>query len=175
MFCRSIVSALFVISAAMPVVSAQAADPILERGKYLVQIAGCTDCHTPGHFLGHPDLTRYLGGSDVGFAVPGHGVFVGPNLTPDQATGLGKWTPQQIVNAITRGERPDGRVLAPVMPWAGYANLTQQDALAIAIYLKSLPAVSNKAKGPFGPGEEPTVFVMSVQSGAAYFAGLPKR
>ena len=99
--------AAFVISA-----TAHAADPQVERGKYLVAIGGCTDCHTPGHFFGHPDMARFLGGSDVGFGIPGHGVFVGPNLTPDKETGLGNWTAQQIVTAITTGERPDGRMLA---------------------------------------------------------------
>ena len=60
------------------------------RGRYLVTIAGCSDCHTPGALLGAPDMKRYLGGSDVGFAIPGPGVFVGENLTPDKDTGLGE-------------------------------------------------------------------------------------
>ncbi|HLH49405.1 MAG TPA: cytochrome c, partial [Roseiarcus sp.] len=58
-----------------------AAETPVERGKYLVTIGGCSDCHTPGSFLGKPDAERYLGGSDVGFAIPGMGVFVGRNLT----------------------------------------------------------------------------------------------
>jgi hypothetical protein len=115
-------------------------------------------------------MTRFLGGSDVGFGIPGLGVFVGPNLTPDKETGLGKWTAQEIVTAITTGKRPDGRILAPSMPWRNLAALTGPDALAIAAYLKSLPPVSNKVAGPFGPKEEPTVFVMSLQPGAAYAA-----
>jgi hypothetical protein len=41
------------------------------RGKYLVQLGGCTDCHTPGHFFGKPDMARYLGGSDMGSRCPG--------------------------------------------------------------------------------------------------------
>ncbi len=156
-------------------VAAQAADPTLERGKYLVQIGGCTDCHTPGHFLGKPDMTRYLGGSDVGFGMPGRGVFVGPNLTPDQQTGLGAWTPQQIAAAITTGVRPDGRMLAPAMPWQGYATLTRADALAIAAYLKTLPPVSHKVAGPFGPGETPSVLVMSVEPGDVYASQNPAK
>jgi len=156
--------------AALPAVGARAADAQTERGKYLVEISGCSDCHTPGSFLGHPDMARYLGGSDVGFSLPGAGVFVGPNLTPDKATGLGNWTEQEIVTAFTKGVRPDGRILAPVMPWQGLSRLTKADALAIAAYLKSLPPVSNKVAGPFGPKQEPTVFVMSLQPGPAYAA-----
>ncbi len=170
---REVRIVLAAIVACLPAVSARAADTDVERGKYLTQLGGCTDCHTPGSFLGHPDMTKYLGGSDVGFAMPGMGVFVGPNLTPDAETGLGDWTVQQIATAITTGARPDGRMLAPVMPWPGLAHLTAADALAIAAFLKSLPPVSHKVPGPFGPGEEPSVAVMSVLPGDVY-AALPQ-
>jgi mono/diheme cytochrome c family protein len=159
--------------AAAPITAAHAADPPSERGKYLVEIIGCTDCHTPGSLLGRPDTSKYLGGSDVGFAIPGLGVFVGPNLTADKQTGLGDWTAEQIVAAITTGKRPDGRILAPVMPWQDFSRLTRSDALAIAAYLKTLPPIRNKVAGPFGPGETPTILVMSVQPGEVY-ARLPQ-
>ncbi|MGH7041294.1 MAG: c-type cytochrome [Acetobacteraceae bacterium] len=143
-------------------------DRLVARGKYLVTIGGCTDCHTPGSFFGHPDMTRYLGGSDVGFAIPGQGVFVGANLTPDKKTGLGTWTTQQIVTAITTGVRPDGRILAPIMPWRAFSHLTRTDALAIAAYLRSLPPVAHKVAGPFGPNATPGVFVMALLPGGVY-------
>jgi mono/diheme cytochrome c family protein len=139
-----------------------AADAQTERGKYLVMLGGCNDCHTPGVFLGKPDFSRTLGGSEVGFEIPGLGVFHGPNLTPDKVTGLGNWTPEEIVAAITKGQRTDGRELAPIMPWRSLAILTKEDALAIVAYLKSLPPVKNKVPGPFGPNETPTSFVMKV-------------
>lgn len=144
-----------------PLASAGAETPA-ERGKYLVGIAGCNDCHTPGYFLGKPDMARYLGGSEVGFEMPGLGVFLGPNLTPDKATGLGGWTDEQIVTALTKGVRPDGRMLAPIMPWHAFATLTASDVSAIVAFLRSIPAVSNKVPGPFGPNEKPTSFVMKV-------------
>ncbi len=150
--------------------TAYAADTQVERGNYLVHIMGCTDCHTPGNFLGHIDNTRFLGGSDVGFGTPA-GVFFPSNLTPDKATGLGNWTEAQIIMAITKGERPDGRILSPAMPYLTEgAALTKTDAAAIAAYLKTLPAVSNKVPGPFGPDQEPTGLVMAIQPAAAYFA-----
>ena len=139
-----------------------AQDTQIGRGKYLVALAGCNDCHTPGYFFGKPDMTRFLGGSEVGFEIPDRGVFHGPNLTPDQETGLGKWSAEEIVTAITTGQRPDGRILAPIMPWHAFANLTRQDARAIAAYLKSLPPVKNQVPGPFGPSEKPTSFVMKI-------------
>jgi len=138
------------------------ADAKTERGKYLVSLGGCNDCHTPGVFLGKPDFARRLGGSEVGFEIPGLGVFHGPNLTPDKETGLGNWTTQDIVKAIRTGQRPDGRELAPIMPWRDFAVLTDEDAMAIAAYLQSLPPVKNKVPGPFGPTETPTSFVMKV-------------
>ncbi|HLL27346.1 MAG TPA: c-type cytochrome [Xanthobacteraceae bacterium] len=140
---------------------AKAESPV-ERGKYLVTLGGCNDCHTPGVFLGKPDFSRALGGSEVGFEIPGLGVFHGPNLTSDKETGLGNWTAAEIITAIRKGERPDGRELAPIMPWRAFAALTDSDAMAIVAYLQSLPPVKNKVPGPFGPSETPTSFVMKV-------------
>ena len=134
----------------------------IERGRYLVTLGGCGDCHTPGYFLGKPDHARALGGSEVGFEIPGVGVFYGPNLTPDKETGLGTWSEADIVKAIQTGVRPDGRGLVPVMPWPALAKLTKSDAEAIAAYLKSLPPVKNRVPGPFGPGQTPTSFVMKI-------------
>jgi mono/diheme cytochrome c family protein len=143
--------------------AAHAADPAaVQRGKYLVTIASCHDCHTPGYFLGKPDMARYLAGSDVGFELPGLGVFVGPNLTPDKDTGLGSWTDQQVVAAIQTGARPDGRMLAPIMPYHAFATLTAEDVQAIVAFLRSVPPVQHKVPGPFGPTQAPTTFVMKV-------------
>jgi len=166
----------FVIAAAMLATfahNALAADPQVERGKYLVIAGGCTDCHTANALHGMPDMTRYLAGSDVGFAVPGEGVFVGRNLTPDKATGLGDWTTQQIVEVLTTGVRPDGRMLAPMMPWRALSKMTRSDALAMVAYLKSLPPVHNEVPGPFGPTETPTTLVMTLLPGEV-FSKLPK-
>ena len=152
----------------LPWASSHAADPAaVVRGKYLVTIASCHDCHTPGFFLGKPDMARYLGGSDVGFELPGLGVFYGPNLTPDKATGLGDLSDAQVVAAIQKGARPDGRLLAPIMPYHAFAALTKQDVEAIVAFLRSVPAVQNKVPGPFGPTETPTSFVMKVVPPAA--------
>ena len=132
------------------------------RGKYLVAVIGCGDCHTAGYFFGKPDMPHALGGSDVGFEIPQLGVFVAPNLTSDAETGLGDWTKEQIAAALQTGKRPDGRELAPIMPWRDLASLTRDDAMAIAAYLKSLPPITNKVAGPFGAGVRPTVPVMKI-------------
>ena len=131
---HALLAAVAALTAAASMTPASAADPAaIARGKYLVTIGSCHDCHTPGYFLGKPDMARFLGGSEVGFEIPGLGVFHGPNLTPDKATGLGDWTDAQIVAAIQKGQRPDGRMLAPIMPWHAFANLTKPDVDAVVV------------------------------------------
>jgi len=144
--------------------SAAAQDQVA-RGKYLVTIMGCNDCHTPGALLGKPDMAHMLSGSDVGFEVPGLGVFVGRNLTPDKETGLGNWSAPEIVTAFTTGKRPDGRILSPAMPYENFKTLTAEDAQAIAAFLKSLPPVHNAIPGPFGPTEKITVLYEKIVPG----------
>jgi mono/diheme cytochrome c family protein len=153
---------LWGLAALLAITALAQAQSQVERGKYLVVFGSCTDCHTPGYFFGKPDNARLLGGSEVGFEIPGLGVFHGPNLTPDPDTGLGKWSNEQIVTALQTGVRPDGRKLAPIMPSAAFANLSKEDALAIAVYLKSLPPVKNQVPGPFGPTQKPSSFVMKI-------------
>jgi mono/diheme cytochrome c family protein len=128
----------------------------IKRGEYLVMAGACADCHTPGVMLGKPEMDKLLSGGNVGFEMPTVGFFFPPNLTPDEATGLGKWSEADIAKAIRQGMRPDGRQLIPIMPYGWYSKLTEEDALAMAAYLKSLKPISNKVPGPFGANETPT-------------------
>ncbi len=168
----SVIAVMLGVALVAPVHGAKAASQV-ERGKYLVTIGGCNDCHTPGSMLGHPNFKESLGGGDVAFFVPGLGVFFPPNLTRDKETGLGSWTDKQIITAFTTGVRPDGRELAPIMPWRGLSHLTRHDAEAIVAYLRSLPPVKNKVAGPFGPDEQVTGFVMTALP-AEVFNHMPK-
>lgn len=113
------------------------------RGEYLSKIMDCGGCHTPGALIGQPDHARALAGSQIGFQIPGLGYFYPPNLTSDRDTGLGKWSNADIVRAVRTGVRPDGRILVPVMPWHSYAALTDDDALALATYLKGLAPIKH--------------------------------
>jgi mono/diheme cytochrome c family protein len=154
--------------------SARADQADIARGQYLVTIAGCNDCHTPGYFFGKPDMDRFLGGSDVGFEIPGLGVFLGRNLTPDKETGIGNWTTEEIVAALQTGIRPDGRMLAPIMPYHAFAHLTKEDVTAIADYLKTIKPVNHAVPGPFGPGQKVPTFVMRFVPPGATAAAAPK-
>ena len=124
---------------------------MLERGKYLVTVAGCNDCHTPGTLYGAPDFSRMLSGAEMGWRGP-WGVTYARNLTPDKETGLGNWTRDQIVKAFRSGVRPDGTMLLPPMPWQDFAALTDVDAYAIAAFLQSIPAISHKVPDRIPPG-----------------------
>ena len=136
-------------------VTAAKSDPVV-RGRYLVTIMSCNDCHTPGTFYGAPDTTRQLSGSDLGWVGP-WGVVHARNLTPDSTTGIGKWTKEQIVHALRTGNTPDGSQLAPIMPWMNYASiLDEDDAMAIAAYLKSLPPVTHVILPRIPPNQKPT-------------------
>ncbi len=128
-------------------------DPVA-RGARVVYTSGCMDCHTPGSLYGMPDTTRMLSGSELGWQGP-WGISFPRNLTPDSATGIGSWTAEQIVTAIREGRRPDGTALLPPMPWPMYSHLTDEDARAVAAYLKSLPPIVHEMPKVQPPGELP--------------------
>lgn len=123
-----------------------AADPVA-RGRYLTTVMGCVDCHNTGSFGPNPGQGHLEGGT-IGFEMPGMGVFYPPNLTPHPDAGIGRWSEEQIVAALRTGRRPDGRELAPIMPWNNYRILEDSDAAAIAAYLKSLPPSDHRVPGP---------------------------
>jgi hypothetical protein len=69
---------------------------------------------------------------------------------------------------MTAGVRPDGRRLAPIMPYAGLSHLSSDDARAIVAYLRSLPPIKNAVPGPFRPKEAPSTPVFVIIPGEAY-------
>jgi len=151
---------------AMP--AAMSAEDKLKRGEYLVAIMGCGDCHTPGTFYGAPDMNRMLSGSEIAWVGPWGAVYA-KNLTPD-STGLGAWGEDEIVNALRSGLRPDGRQLAPIMPWADFSHLTDQDAYAIAAFLKSIPPVSHQLPDLVPPGKKVTGSILDIPPPPAWDA-----
>jgi cytochrome c553 len=120
------------------------------RGEELVKhLLLCGSCHTTPDAMGNPSTnpTDFLAGGKK-FTVNAGGdagtvTVYAPNLTPDDATGVGMWSNQQIVDAITVGVDDQGMPLWPTMPYQRFANLTPDDAASIALYLKSLPPASH--------------------------------
>lgn len=130
---------LTVLLLASPVVQAETP---AERGAYLATaVMLCGRCHTePG-----PAARPYAGGRMA--ETPAYRVQ-GSNITPDPATGLGRWSDTAIGAALTQGVRPDGSVLAPAMPSAFYAALTEADRAALIAWMRALPAVDNAVAAP---------------------------
>ena len=89
-------------------------------------------CHTA------PGGQRYAGG--LPFRLP-FGTIYAPNITPDKETGIGNWTDADFVRAMHRGVGRNGEMLYPAFPYASYALMSTDDALAIKAYLFSLPAL----------------------------------
>jgi cytochrome c553 len=123
-----------------------------ERGAYLASIMDCEGCHSGRGPDGAIDPAQHLTGGTLGFELPGLGTFWPPNLTPNPE-GLGGWTDEEVAAAIRTGVRPDGRQLAPIMPWQSYAALTDADAADLVAYLRSLPVSANRMPAPLAPGE----------------------
>jgi len=143
------------LAALVAAIPASAETPV-ERGAYLAHIMDCGGCHNTGAFTPQPNLETPLAGSDIGFEMPGMGVFYPANLTPDKETGLGNWSDAEIITAFTTGVRPDGRQLAPIMPWMSYGHINAEDAGALVAYLRSLKPVSHRVPGPFAASDKPT-------------------
>lgn len=153
------------------------ASPDIERGRYLVESIGCTDCHTPkkmGPNGPEPDRSRLLSGhpqDDVALPpAPLQGpwmaavsadmtAWAGPwgvsytsNLTPDRNTGIGIWTERMFIDAIRTGRHMGvSRPILPPMPWQAFRALSDDDLKSIFAYLTSLPPVSNHVPDPLPP------------------------
>ena len=103
------------------------------------------ECHTPME-KGRFDYEKRNGAG--GFPIPlGGGAFVVTgNITPDRENGIGGWSNDDIRKAITRGLRPDGSQIHPIMPYGFYAGMKAEDVDAIIAYLRSIPPVRNQVK-----------------------------
>jgi hypothetical protein len=121
---------------------------LAERGKYIVVITGCVDCHAPPGPNG-PDFARYMaGGAKAGFK--GHGTFISANLTADRQYGLGRRSDDDVLRVLRSGVSADGgrQLWYRDMPWAWVANWSEEDRRAVLTYLRQIPAVSHKIPPP---------------------------
>jgi hypothetical protein len=141
----------------------------VERGKYLVTVMICNDCHTPyrmGPKGPEPDMSRMLSGHPEQMKMPPppkpvgpwiasiaatNTAFAGPwgisytsNLTPDKNTGLGVWTEDMFLKAMKTGKHMGtSREIQPLMPWPWIGQATDEDLKAIFAYLQSIPSIVN--------------------------------
>ncbi|MGN6382751.1 MAG: c-type cytochrome [Dyella sp.] len=113
-------------------------DPaLIERGKYLATVGDCAACHTQRG--GAP----FAGGHEV--PTP-FGNIPTPNITPDDETGLGRWSFADFWQALHTGKGRHGEFLYPAFSYTSYTKVTRDDALAMFAYLKSLAPVRQPAK-----------------------------
>jgi mono/diheme cytochrome c family protein len=116
--------------------SAIGADPdAVARGAYLAAAAGCDQCHTDAKGGGQP----YAGGRELATAF---GAIATPNITPDRATGIGRWSAADFARAMRWGMAPDDSHYVPAFPFPFYNRLGEPDLGDIKAFLDSLPVVS---------------------------------
>jgi mono/diheme cytochrome c family protein len=114
--------------------------PNLANGLTTFNAGGCSSCHA---VPGQPDRTR-LGG---GLAVPSpFGTFYVPNISPDPADGIGRWTEADFVTAVVKGTSPAGAHYFPAFPYTSYQRAKLEDVRDLFAYLKTLAPVSGKAR-----------------------------
>jgi mono/diheme cytochrome c family protein len=108
---------------------------LVAKGEYLTKAADCAACHTaPG---GKP----FVGGR--AFKLP-FGTIYSTNITPDQETGIGRWSDAEFVRALHRGIGRNGEDLYPAFPYTAYTLLSTDDVLAIRAYLSTLQPVTSR-------------------------------
>ncbi len=163
---RTGVLAVGVLVAAATAMAQSADAKRVERGKYLMTIGACNDCHSPKKpGTTDPDPTRIFSGRPQTTMAPSQnpnevhasldltawagpwGVSYGANLTPDPETGLKKrYTEASFIKTLRTGKKPEGEDLLPPMPWALYKALTDEDIRSIWAYLQTIPAIKNNVK-----------------------------
>ncbi len=117
-------------------------DSAVERGKYVFRASGGCSCHTDIATGGKP----MAGGRAI--ETP-FGTIYGSNITPDDSTGIGKWSVTDITWYLQTGFRPDGNDAQGLMRELideGYVHLKESDLKAIAVYLESLPPIVNRVE-----------------------------
>lgn len=105
--------------------------PDAANGERLFHAGGCAACHGE----------RLEGGLEM--QTP-FGTFRVPNISPDPATGIGRWRTLDFVNAMSRGVAPDGRHYYPAFPYASYTRMDLRDLLDLAAWLDSFEPVENR-------------------------------
>ena len=119
--------------------------PQWNRGAYLAQALGhCGECHTPRNLMGGLQKGMLHAG-----AVDGPDGELAPNITPDEATGIGSWSTADLIWFLQMGLKPDGddtQGLMSELIETGYSNLTEDDLEAIAVYIRSLPPIHHKVE-----------------------------
>jgi mono/diheme cytochrome c family protein len=110
------------------------------NGLIVFNAGGCASCHAVPD---QPDRLK-LGG---GLAIPSpFGTFYAPNISPDMADGIGRWSAAEFVTALTKGVSPEGEHYFPAFPYTSYAHAAIEDLQDLFAYLKTLAPVSGRVR-----------------------------
>lgn len=109
-------------------------DPVVQKGEYLARLGNCVSCHTVHG--GEP----FAGGLPFKTPYMFLGTLYSTNITPDEETGIGKWTEADFVKAMHTGEGPNGS-LFPAFPYTSFTKVSEEDVKAIYAYLMTLKPV----------------------------------
>lgn len=120
---------------------AQAGTPDARNGELVFSMGGCVSCHKAPGAKDGAELTLAGG---IALKSP-FGTFHVPNISPDEAAGIGNWTLAEFGNALTRGVTPGGGHLYPSFPYGSYARMTPKDVGDLFAYIKTLPKSGNVA------------------------------
>ncbi len=133
------------VSRAVPQRTAPKDAQTVARGEDLYKwTMTCWMCH--GSQGSHSPEEPQAGGSEIDATEigPGFGFIYVSNITPDPETGIGAWSDGELVRALREGLNREGRVLFPAMEAELWRGLSDEDALALVAYLRSLPPVRNE-------------------------------
>ncbi|MBK6695242.1 MAG: c-type cytochrome [Myxococcales bacterium] len=114
----------------------------LARGRWLMRVGSCNDCHDSVNERMEKLPGKALAGGFKFPLAPGKGYVIAPNITSDKATGIGAYSDDDLRRVFDEGKGKAGRFLY-VMPWSYYAGLTKDDKEALITALREVPAVSN--------------------------------
>jgi len=121
------------------------ANPVA-HGNYVASIMHCAACHTPLGPKGLDMSKAYAGGMTLKLPMLGDGELHSSNLTPDEKTGIGNWTDEEIIASIKEMKKRNGSIIKPPMAMyqRGWYAIKDEDAKAIVAFLRSLPPVENE-------------------------------
>jgi len=119
---------------------------LVERGRYLVRIAGCNDCHTPGYPQsgGKVPEKDWLTGDQLGW----HGPW-GTTYPANLRQYMQKLTEEQWLKVAHTVQ------MRPPMPWFALRDMTQHDLRAIYRFIRHLGPAGEAAPAYVAPGQTP--------------------
>jgi len=108
----------------------------VEKGAYILKMGGCVSCHQT------PKQPNAKLGGGLALKTP-FGTFYVPNITPDVDAGIGGWSDDDFITAMTEGVSPEGSHYYPASPYTSYTKMSRTDLIDLKAYIDSVPPIKN--------------------------------